>query len=357
MVRVAVGMSGGTDSSVAAALLKKQGYEVVGIFMEIWDGEIEISDPSRQGCYGPREQDNIASAREVAEILGIPFYTFDLRKEYKATVLDYFCDEYLSGRTPNPCIKCNRYVKFDALVEKALKSGIDYQFFATGHYARILFDDKRQRFLLKKARDRRKDQSYFLSSLTQEQLRRTLFPLGEYTKEEIRKIAAKLKLGVENRSESQDFVEANVLPLIEARAQPGPIVDQQGNVLGKHRGIPYYTVGQRQGLGIAASHPLYVTAIFPENNTIVVGSKTDVFGDELTASSVNWIAVEGLQGPMRVRARIRYNHSEAEATISSIAPNSVYVKFDRPQMAITPGQAVVFYDGDVVVGGGTIEKA
>lgn len=352
-----MGMSGGTDSSVAAALLKKQGYNVIGVGMEVWDGEVEVRDSKRHGCYGPGEKDDIESAREVAAILGIPFYTVDLRKEYKSAVLDYFCNEYLAGRTPNPCIRCNPRIKFGALVEKARENGIDYDYFATGHYARIEFDEKRGRFMLRKARDRRKDQSYFLSMITQKQLERTLFPVGEYTKTQVRKIAADLQLGVENRVESQDFLQGDCLPAIEAGARPGPILDQRGNILGQHRGIPFYTIGQRKGLGISAEKSLYVTAIIPEDNAIVVGNKKDVYSDELIASGMNWIAVDKIQGSMQVKARVRYNHKEADAIVSAISQDNVRVEFEEPQMAITPGQTVVFYDGDVVVGGGTIDRA
>ena len=357
MAKVLVGMSGGTDSSIAAALIKKQGHDVIGISMEIWDGDSEIGDTTRHGCYSPGEKEDIESAREVAEILGIPFYTVDLKKEYKSTVLDYFCNEYLAGRTPNPCIRCNHRIKFQALLEKAKDNGIECDFFATGHYARIEFDENRKHYLLKKARDIKKDQSYFLSSLTQEQLKRTLFPVGEYTKPEVRKMAADFGLGVENRAESQDFIEGGYLPLIEAGAQPGQIMDQSGNILGQHRGIPFYTIGQRKGLGITAEKPLYVIKIDAENNAVIVGGKEAVYSDELIASSLNWIAVSELQESIKVKARIRYNHKETGATVSPQSEDRVHVKFDKPQMAVTPGQAVVFYDGDVVVGGGTIEKA
>ncbi len=356
MAKVIVGMSGGADSSVAAALLKNQGHEVVGISMEIWDGEGEIDDTKRHGCYGPGEKEDLESAIEVAEILGIPFYTIDLRKEYKSTILDYFCNEYLAGRTPNPCIRCNRRIKFQALLEKARDNGIECDHFATGHYARIELDENRKRYLLKKARDTQKDQSYFLSSLTQEQLKRTLFPVGEYTKKEVRKMAADFGLGVENRAESQDFIEGGYLLFIEARAQPGSIIDKHGNVLGQHRGIPYYTIGQRKGLGVAAEKPLYVIEIDAEKNAVVVGGKEAVYSDELIASGLNWIAINEFSESIDVKAKIRYNHKEADATVSPLGEDRVHVKFSEPQMAITPGQAVVFYDGDVVVGGGTIEK-
>ncbi|MFH1624642.1 MAG: tRNA 2-thiouridine(34) synthase MnmA [Pseudomonadota bacterium] len=278
-----------------------------------------------------------------------------MRQEYKAEVLDYFCHEYLSGRTPNPCLRCNRKVKFDALFRKAQDSGLKFDYFATGHYARVEYSKSKQRYLLKKARDLSKDQSYFISSLSQEQIGRSLFPLGNYTKEEVRKMASDFGLGVDNKPESQDFIAGGYHTLVEA-AQPGPILDKQGNILGKHRGISFYTIGQRKGLGISAKEPLYVTDIDPGKNTVIVGSKEEVYRDELIASELNWIAIEELKRPTKVKARIRYLHKEAEAIVTPLNEDKVYVKFKEPQMAITPGQAVVFYHGDVVVGGGTIER-
>ncbi len=350
-----VAMSGGVDSSVAAALLKEQGYQVSGVTMKIWDGEAFPVEEVRHGCYGPGEVEDIEDARKVSQTLGIGFHIFDLRQEYKAEVLDYFCHEYLSGRTPNPCLKCNHKVKFDALLRKAQDSGIEFDYFATGHYARVEYDKSKHRYLLKKARDLSKDQSYFISSLSQDQLGCSLFPIGNYSKEEVRKIASDFGLGVDNKPESQDFIAGGYSPLVEA-AQPGPILDKQGNTLGEHRGIPFYTIGQRKGLGISAKEPLYVTNINPEKNVIIVGSKEALYQDELIASGLNWIAIEELRRPTKVKARIRYLHQEAEATVTPLGEDKVYVKFKEPQMAVTPGQAVVFYRGDVVIGSGTIER-
>jgi tRNA-specific 2-thiouridylase len=353
--RVIVAMSGGVDSSVAAALLKKEGYEITGVTMRIWDGELSPGSRDRRGCYGPDETD-IAAARNTARTLDIPLHVLDLRQEFKAEVLDYVRHEYLSGRTPNPCIRCNRRVKLDNLVEKARKSGIDFDYAATGHYARIEWDGNKQRHLLKKAKDTNKDQSYFLFSLSQEQLGRTLFPLGNFTKREVKRIASDIGLDVSDKPESQDFAQGSYFSLLVGAVQPGPILDRHCNVLGEHRGIPFYTIGQRKGLRLSAREALYVTDIVPERNAIYVGPKEEVYGDELACSGLNWIAVRELESPIKVKAKIRYNHSGADAVVTPLAEDRAYVRFKEPQLAITPGQAVVFYDGDIVVGGGTIEK-
>lgn len=356
MAKIVVAMSGGVDSAVAAALLQKNGHEVTGVTMKVWDGETLPGNGTHHSCYGPDEQEDIADAQEVAQVLGIPFYTFDLRQEYKIEVLDYFCHEYQLGRTPNPCVRCNHRVKFDALLKKARRSGLEFDYFATGHYARVEYDDSKHRYLLKKARDMVKDQSYFLFSLSQEELGCSLFPLDNYTKGEVRKMARDLGIGVADKPESQNFIAGGYSTFVEALAKPGPIMNRRGNILGQHQGIPFYTIGQRKRLGISARDPLYVTAIDPERNAIVVGSKEEVYGDELIASELNWVAIDELQQPIKAKVKIRYLHKEAEAAITPLDEDKVYVKFNEPQMAITPGQAVVFYDGDTVIGGGTIER-
>ena len=350
-------MSGGVDSSVAAALLKEAGHEVVGVTMKVWDGEAISMGGLRHGCYGPGEEEDIEDAGNVAQSLGIPFHVLDLTEEYRSNVLDYFRSEYLRGRTPNPCVRCNPRVKLGAMIVRAKDHGISFDLFATGHYARVDYDGDSGRYLLRKARDVSKDQSYFLSHLSQEQLARCLFPLGEYTKAEVREKARAFGLSVEGKVESQDFiVGGGHTSLLGISVQPGPIMDGDGAVLGEHRGIPFYTIGQRKGLGVSAREPLYVTAIDPEKNVVVVGPKEKVYGDGLEASDLNWIAVEALEQPIRMKARIRYNHQEAGALVTPSSDAEVRVDFDEPQMAITPGQTVVFYDDDVVVGGGTIER-
>lgn len=357
MTTIVIAMSGGVDSSVAAALLKEMGYEVVGVTMRIWDGEIIGESGVRHGCYGPSEEEDVEDARKVARVLGIPFHVFDLQQEYRTEVLDYFCREYLVGRTPNPCVRCNRTVKFDALVRRVVDSGITFDYFATGHYVRTVYDGLRNRYLLKRAIDINKDQSYFLYSLSQEQLGRCLFPLGDYIKEEVKAMAMARGLCVSHKAESQDFIGGGYYSIVGGVARPGLIVDGEGRCLGEHRGIQFYTIGQRKGLGIAAREPLYVTAIDQARNVIVVGTREEVYGNELTASDINWVAIENPDDVLQTWARIRYRHQEAEAVVTPLDEHKVHVRFKEPQMAITPGQAVVFYEGDIVVGGGTIEMA
>jgi len=359
-VRIVVAMSGGVDSSVAAALIQQEGYEVIGVSMQIWPSREQDKEEDNFGvCCGLSA---IEDAREVAYKLGIPHYAMDFRDIFEQKVITDFCRKYSLGRTPNPCIRCNRYIKFDALLNRA--KGLGATLLATGHHARVEKDGASNRYLLKKGRDSRKDQSYVLYALTQEQLRYIRFPIGNFTKEQVRKIARELALPVAGKPESQEicFIPDDDYPkflreYMPEAITPGTIVDEQGNILGKHLGIPFYTVGQRRGLGISAREPLYVIAIDPKENTIVVGNKERVYGDELIASDLNWIAIAELKHPIRAKAKIRYLHQEAEAKIIPLDADRVHVKFGEPQMAITPGQAVVFYDEDMVIGGGTIERS
>lgn len=341
-MKVVVAMSGGVDSSVAAALLREEGHEVIGVTMRM----ITPSDAE-------------TDAAEVARRLGIPHQVMDLREIFARRVIDDFCREYSLGRTPNPCVRCNKYVKFGVLREHARELGAD--FIATGHHARVERDGNTGNYLLKKGADARKDQSYFLCQLSQEQLSHALFPIGNMTKDRVRQIARELDLPVAHRPESQEICfipDDNYTEFLKdylpQASLPGPILDREGNTLGQHRGILAYTIGQRRGLGIAAAEPLYVTAIEPDQNAVVVGTKEQTYGTELLAGDLNWIAAPALERPIRVKARVRYRHPEAKATVSPRGGNSVYVKFSRPQLAITPGQTVVFYDGDTVIGGGTI---
>ena len=339
--RVVVAMSGGVDSSVCAALLKDKGFEVIGITMQL------------------RESSKDEDAKKVADILEIAHQVVNFRDIFEKRVVESFCEEYRQGRTPNPCILCNKYIKFGALLEKAKQLGAD--FIATGHYARIEFDKKKRRYLLKKGIDSRKEQSYFLYALTQEQLKATIMPLGELVKEQVRKIAKERDLPVKNRLESQEicFIPDNnygdfLKEYIPEGSRPGPIVNKEGKIIGEHRGIIFYTIGQRKGIGIAAKEPLYVTSIDKANNTIVVGKKEDAYRDELTAENVNFISIDKLEAPIRVEAKMRYLHPVASATIIAQDKDKVRVNFEQPQLAVTPGQAAVFYQGDIVIGGGTI---
>lgn len=352
-------MSGGVDSSVAAALLVEAGYDVIGITMNIWPSPKTTEEADRfGGCCSLSATDD---AKKVAHKLDIPHYTFDFREVFKEEVIENFVAEYRRGRTPNPCIRCNQFIKFKALLHKAMAIGAD--FIATGHYARIDYDDSRGRYILKKGIDKSKDQSYVLYVLTQDQLARTLFPLGEITKEETRKKAEELGLPVAAKPESQEicFVPDKNYPkfvneYVPGIAKPGPIYDKQGNVLGVHKGIIHYTIGQRKGLGISSPVPLYVIAIREEEDAIVVGTKEDLGRTTLIARDINLISVAELKESMLITAKIRYKAPESPAVISPLPEGKAEVEFEHPQSAITPGQAVVFYDGDIVVGGGTIES-
>lgn len=341
-------MSGGVDSSVAAYLLQKEGYDVVGVTFEMWtENEHECSDIS------PTFKD----AQNICNILNIPHHIINIQDDFKKHVINYFISEYESGRTPNPCVVCNRYVKFDALVNKAKE--LDIEYIATGHYANI--EKKGERYLLKKGKDKSKDQSYFLYNLTQEQLSKTLFPLGKYTKKKIRKIANKHKLPVASKPDSQEvcFIpENNYKNFIEKHSKkslnPGNFVDIDGNILGIHEGISKYTLGQRKGLGISMGKAMFVVDIKKESNQIVLGVDKDLFSNELIATNLNWISLNILEKEINVRAKIRSTAEEKPAVISPIDKNSVKLTFKEPQRAITKGQAVVFYKNDFVIGGGII---
>ena len=355
--KVAVGMSGGVDSSVAAYMLKEKGYDVVGTTMEIYDGSNALRGAERHSCYGPGEKEDVEEAASVCKRLGIPLHRIDLRREYRKHVIEYVRREYLAGRTPNPCVVCNDRVKFGFLLEKAGQSGIDFEFFATGHYARI--QKIKGRFFLKKALDLAKDQTYFLYALSPEKLSHTLFPVGTYKKQQVKEMAGSLGFGPADRPESQDFIAGGDYSLLFTKdeAKEGDIVDEKGNILGRHRGIIHYTVGQRRGLGIASDRPLYVIRIDAENNAIIVGNRENLFSKGLIATDLNLIAVDRLDRPYKVKAKIRQQHTASDATVFSHEDNKARVEFDEPQMSVTPGQSVVLYSGDTVFGGGVIEQA
>lgn len=353
-MKALIAMSGGVDSSVAALLIKENGYEAIGATMKLYDNE-DIGESREKTCCS---LDDIEDARAVCHRLSIPYYVFNFRDSFGEEVIERFISAYENGSTPNPCIDCNRYMKFDKLMRRMYELEMDYV--VTGHYARIEFNESTKRFELKKAIDDTKDQSYVLWSLTQEQLSHTLFPLGSLRKDEVRRIAEEHGFVNAKKRDSQDicFVpNGKYAEFIESytgkRYDEGDFVDKNGNVLGRHKGIIRYTIGQRKGLGLALPAPMYVCEKDIENNKVVLGYNDDLFSRELEADSINLISVEKIDGKMKVNAKVRYNQKEQPATAEQIG-DRLKVVFDEPQRAICKGQSVVLYDGDTVVGGGII---
>jgi tRNA-specific 2-thiouridylase len=368
-MKIAVAMSGGVDSSAAAAILKDQGHDLVGFTMQLWNQRRGISvdengDPLPSRCCS---LDDVYDARRVADELGFPFYVLNLEREFERDVVEPFVTSYLEGETPIPCVACNSRLKFASLDRLATSLGCDKV--ATGHYARVEFDAPSNRYKLFRGRNIQKDQSYFLWELTQEQLSRSLFPLGEMSKPEVRDVARGSRLAVAEKAESQEicFVpDGDYAGFIDRyldaegrsdrRPRAGEIVNTNGERLGEHQGIHRYTVGQRRGIGVSSERPLYVLSIDPERDRVTVGEQEELLSSEFTAAGANWISIETPAEPVRAEVRVRYRHMPAPATITPISPARIRVKFDEPQRAITPGQATVFYRGVEVVGGGWIVK-
>jgi tRNA-specific 2-thiouridylase len=354
-LRVVVAMSGGVDSSAAAALLVESGHEVIGLSMQLYD-QRESPDAFGSCC----SIDDLHDARRVAYRLGIPHYLVQLERPFEQTVVRNFVSEYAAGRTPIPCVHCNANLKFHELLERA--AGLGASAVATGHYARVAYDEVARRYRLYRGVDGGKDQSYFLFSLVQDQLARALFPVGHLTKPEVRTVAARHELAVARKPDSHEICfipDGDAASFVERAigddALPGEIVDSGGRALGRHGGVHRFTVGQRKGLGVATGQPLYVLRLEPETARVIVGSRDELGSRELTAGSVNWISGMPPPGPARLSARIRHRHQDAPATVTADGTSRAHVAFDEPQMAITPGQAVVFYDGEEVLGGGWID--
>ena len=350
-----IAMSGGVDSSIAAFLLKKQGFDCTGITMKLFDNE-DIGAGREKSCCS---LEDVKHARNTADSMGIPFYVNNFTEDFKKKVIGRFIEAYKSGATPNPCIDCNRYIKFEKLLFRAKQLNMDY--FATGHYARIEYNEKTGRYLLKKAIDKIKDQSYVLYAMTQEQLAHTLFPLGTLRKSEVRDIAKKLGFTNADKQDSQDicFVQNGcyaefIEHYLNHTSESGNFIDMQGNILGRHKGIIRYTTGQRRGLGISLNKPMYVHSKNIENNTVTLCEDKELFASSFEAADFNWIAFDGITSPIHVKAKIRYNQTEQWATATQTPHNTVHIEFDEPQRAITTGQAAVLYDEDMVIGGGTI---
>lgn len=358
--RVVVGMSGGVDSTVAALLLKQQGYDVIGVTMKTWDDPSEDYAERLGGCCS---LSSVEDARRAADRLGIPFYVLNFKAPFKEHVIDYFVAEYEDGRTPNPCIACNKHIKFDLLLRKAHELGAEYV--ATGHYARIEQDEATGRWLMRRSLEPSKDQTYMLYNMTQYQLAHTLMPLGAFSsKEEVRKLAEGLDVAIASKPDSQEICfipdDDYIRFLNETMTKPpkqGFFVDKQGKRIAPHQGIIHYTVGQRKGLGVALGKPAYVVQVNGKTGDVVLGDAEDVFGTKLTVEQVNWIAVDHLTNPIRLSVKIRHTTHEAMAWVRPGENGTVTVEFDEPQRAITPGQGIVFYLEDLVFGGGIIKSA
>ena len=354
--KVVLGMSGGVDSSVAAYLLQEQGYEVIGVTMNVWPDFVKPLEDNGRSCCS---LSSVYDARSVADLLGIPHYVLNFKEIFQEKVIDYFVKDYIAGRTPNPCIACNRYIKFEELLRRA--NELDAFYVATGHYCKISLNEETKRYSLSKSEDLSKDQTYVLYNMSQFQLEHTLMPLGDYIKEDIRKLAEKLHFKVAKKPDSQEicFIPDNdyagfIDRMASNTGKKGDFVDKNGIILGQHQGIIHYTIGQRKGLGVTFGKPMFVTKIDIKTNTITLGEAEDVFTSSMMVDDLNWIAFAELKEPLKAEVKIRYSAKPAPANIIPLKDGTVKVEFETPQRAITPGQSAVFYQGDTVLGGGRI---
>lgn len=357
-MKILVGMSGGVDSSVTAMLLQQQGHEVIGVTMSIWDKNTNFrGNLSADSCFSPHEEQDVAVAKAICVKMGIPYHVLDCSARYKRMVLDNFKSEYKAGRTPNPCVMCNSYIKFNALPEEAAAQGIIFDKFATGHYAQVVLNNQTNRYEIHRGVDNTKDQSYFLYRLTQEQLARVEMPLGIYSKKEVRQLAQNFGLEVADKPDSQDFYAGDINDILQNEPQIGDFVNKDGKVLGHHQGYWNYTIGQRRGMGIAAERPLYVIGIDKNKNQVLVGFEEECERSGLIATNLCWSAMTGLREPIECEAKIRSSQQPTAVKVTPLDNDKIEVVFYTKQKAIATGQSVVLYQNDVVLGGGVIEKA
>lgn len=357
-MKVLVGMSGGVDSSVTACMLKEQGHEVIGATMSIWDKDVNFNNNIHaDSCFSPHEKEDVATAKEICQKIGIPHYVLDCSARYKRMVLENFKSEYKSGRTPNPCVMCNSYIKFSAFPDEARAQGIEFDKIATGHYAQVLYNETTERYNIVRGIDTHKDQSYFLYRLTQQQLAQVIMPLGKMAKSEVRRLASEFGLSVSDKPDSQDFYSGDINDILQNPPQPGNFVNRKGDILGQHQGIWHYTIGQRRGMGIAAERPLYVIGFNKDKNEVIVGFEEECEHSGLIAENLCWSAISSLSEPLECEAKIRSSQQPCAAKVIPMEGDKMEVRFYHRQKAIAPGQSVVLYKDNVILGGGIIKSS